>query len=171
MLSLEAFRASVPSFSPELVILSGAHLLEGQPKSFWQQRLADTATVLEVLPGSVPVHWELATVGDMEFFRAMADTLFPRIDSLGLNEQELCSAATTHGLACEPSSPPSVQWVGELLQWLLGHYAGSRLSRVHFHSLTFHVVATAAGGPWGNSASAVAAGAKVHFTSPHTQSS
>ena len=49
-----------------------------------------------------------------------------------------------------------------MLVWLLRTYGvGSRLTRVHFHSLTFHMMATLPGSPWSNSQVAVSAGTQV----------
>ena len=170
MTALEAFLPSLESFGPDLVILSGAHLLDGQTESFWKQRLSDINQLLKSLPPGLPVHWELATIGDLTFFHSLAQTIFTRTDSLGMNEQELLSVAkATNAGGFDFSKIPAKPGVGDvsdLLHWLVQTYGagstpGSRLTRVHFHSLTFHIIATVRGGPWGNSRVAVAAGTRV----------
>ena len=167
LVALESFQESLEHFNPELIILSGAHLLDGQPKSFWEKRLADIAALLDSIPSSIPVHWELATVGDLHYFYHLSETLFPRINSLGLNEQELLSAAKSANASFDFDSipkKPGVEWISDLLHWLVGTYTNrehSRLSRVHFHSLAFHIVATLTNGPWHSAPDGLVAGAKV----------
>ena len=167
LVALESFQESLMQFKPELIILSGAHLLDGQPKAFWEKRLADIAKLLDSIPTSIPVHWELATVGDLYYFYHLSETLFPRIDSLGLNEQELLSAAKSANASFDFDSipkKPGVEWISDLLHWLMTTYTKgdhSRLSRVHFHSLAFHIVATLTKGPWYRAPDGLVAGAKV----------
>ena len=167
LVALESFQESLAKFKPDLIVLSGAHLLDGQRKSFWKQRLKDIAKLLDGIPRSTPVHWELATVGDLHYFYHLSETLFPRIDSLGLNEQELLSAARSANASFDFNSipkKPGVEWISDLLDWLVTTYAQeghSRLSRIHFHSLAFHVVTTRTNGPWKSPADGVVAGAKV----------
>ena len=97
--------------------------------------------------------------------------VFPRITSLGLNEQELAFVsrvlvAPHHDQLMRDDGQPDLTVVTDTLTWLLqtsGHSktnARSRLTRIHFHSLSFHLVATAAG-VWLNSFEAVAAGAFI----------
>lgn len=168
MVALESVKNAMYNFSPDFVVLSGAHLLEGQKKEFWEHRLKDITTLLEVL-SRVPVHWELATVGDAQFLQEMSRALFPRVDSLGLNEQELLMAAR---VASAPFNfdvipkKPGIEWVSDLLHWFMMTYSSvgslnSALTRVHLHSLSFHLICTVEGGPWTNSKEAVMAGAST----------
>lgn len=170
MMALEAFQPSLESFGPDLVILSGAHLLDGQTETFWRRRLGDITQLLASLPPGLPAHWELATIGDLTFFHSLARSIFSETDSLGLNEQELVSvarAANADGFDFGTiPAKPGVAHVSDLLHWLMQTYGArstpeSRLTRVHFHSLTFHIIATVRGGPWGNGRAAVAAGTRV----------
>ena len=167
LIALESFQESLTQFKPDLIVLSGAHLLDGQPKVFWEKRLADIAKLLDSIPTSIPVHWELATVGDLHYFYHLSETLFPRIDSLGLNEQELLSAAKSANASFDFDSipkKPGVEWISDLLHWLVTTYTkrdDSRLSRVHFHSLAFHIVTTLTEGPWHGAPDGLVAGAKV----------
>ena len=65
MVALEQVEESVAKFMPDLAILSGAHLLGDQTQEVWEQRLNHTATILEIVLRSIPVHWELATIGNL----------------------------------------------------------------------------------------------------------
>lgn len=169
MAALEYVGDSVNQFKPDLAVLSGAHLLGGQQQDIWMQRLNDTATILETVLYSIPVHWELATVGNLYFFQQLANNLFPRIESLGLNEQELLSVVKSSNAPFDFNSipqKPGIEWVSDLLHWLMSRYSSasspsSALTRVHLHTLTFHVIAVVEGGPWHNSKSAVMAGARI----------
>lgn len=168
MVALEGFHRNLVSFKPDLVIVSGLHLMDGQPQSFWEERLRDFEGMLENIPPSTPVHWELATVGNMKLLQHMASSVFPRATSVGFNEQELVSIARAAGANfnfSEIPPKPGVEHASDLLHWLMQTYSqantDSRLSRVHFHSLAFHIIAVVKGGPWSNSRSAVLAGTRV----------
>ena len=170
MVALEDFRQTLSSFKPDLVILSGAHLMQGETSDFKRKRLVDVARLLDDVPATTPVHSELATIGDLDYLRDLAETTFPRIDSLGLNEQELVSLAKSSGadfdFAHMPAKP-NISLVSDLLHWLIQTHSSlgrekSRLTRVHFHTLSFHVIATVMRPPhWANSKSAVLAGARI----------
>ena len=65
------------------------------------------------------------------------------------------------------SNQPEIHKVSDIILWLLKNYGHSkksfvesRLTRVHFHSLTYHIVGTLPEA-WTNSESAVAAGTEV----------
>ena len=169
LVALEDFERIQRTFQPDLVILSGAHLLDGQPQEVWMSRLQDIAALLDSIPSNTLVHWELATVGNLQYFFHLADAMFPRIDSLGLNEQELVSVAKAANASFDFDaipSKPTIETVSDILHWLVQSYGAggktnSRLTRVHFHSLTFHMIATMRQGPWKNSRMSVLAGAKA----------
>ena len=92
----------------------------------------------------------------------------PNINSLGLNEQELFLSTAAcdgpHSIEYGNEGQPEIHKVTDILLWLLktfGHSENnpqSRLTRIHFHSLTYHIIGTV-GTLWGNLKSAVAAGA------------
>ena len=43
------------------------------------------------IPRDVPVHLELASIGDAELMKQIVSIVVPYVDSLGINEQELGS--------------------------------------------------------------------------------
>ena len=164
MLALDDVSEVVEQIVPDLVVLSGAHLLESQTEPFWTQRLDDSSRILEAIV--TPVHWELASVGNLKFFSSLALKLFPKVESLGLNEQELLSVAKScnapFNFATLPSKP-SVGVVSDLLHWLMltfGSHNKSVLGRVHLHSLSFHIIVVKDKGAWLNTRAAVMAGAR-----------
>ena len=77
------------SYKPDLVVISGLHLLESEDSEFRMQRLRDLARYLEVIDSKVPIHLELASMVEKHFLKALVTAIFPLVDSVGLNEQEL----------------------------------------------------------------------------------
>lgn len=65
------------------------HLLESEAPEFRNQRLEDLAKHLKSIEKTKPVHLELASMVDKDFLRTLVTVIFPLVDSVGLNEQEL----------------------------------------------------------------------------------
>lgn len=96
--------------------------------------------------------------------------VLPIVSSVGLNEQELLFLSQAGGgpHAALPAwkGVPDVGRVGDILLWILERHgrtdpsSESDLTRIHFHTLAYHVLATV-DGYWGNQAAAVMAGARV----------
>lgn len=94
----------------------------------------------------------------------------PIVTSIGLNEQELLflsqSGEGPHSDLAAWKGIPDVGQVSDILLWILEeHGRGDPLSeadltRIHFHTLAYHILATVEG-HWGNQAAAVMAGARV----------
>ena len=171
--SLEEFDSSLASFKPNLVIFTGAHMLDSQPRDTWRQRVADITKVLQKLSRNVQIHFELATIGNLQFMRHLADEILPYVDSLGLNEQELVSIAKSKEANFDfeaIGSKPAIPDACDILTWLFDTYSplnrnDSRLTRVHFHSLSYHVIVTAKdeldGTTWQNGLNAVREGSRI----------
>ncbi|EHB11859.1 ADP-dependent glucokinase [Heterocephalus glaber] len=186
---LEVFVSSLEEFQPDLVVLSGLHMMEGQSKELQKKRLLEVVTSiadiptgvpvhLELasmtnrelmssimqqvvtsiadIPTGVPVHLELASMTNRELMSSIMQQVFPAVTSLGLNEQELLFLSQS---ASGPHASLS-SWNGEH-----GRSKGraSDLTRVHFHTLVYHILATV-DGHWANQLAAVAAGARVAGT-------
>ncbi|XP_007573554.1 ADP-dependent glucokinase isoform X1 [Poecilia formosa] len=171
MSSLETFVASLEEFQPELVVLSGFHMMEGQGKELWGQRLKEAVAAIADIPKGIPIHLELASMTDKDFMsRLMQEQVLPIVSSIGLNEQELLflSQAGDGPHAAVPvwKGVPDVGRVGDILSWVLERHgrtdpsSESDLTRIHFHTLAYHILATV-DGYWGNQAAAVMAGARV----------
>src|SRR5262249_34344465 len=67
---LEEFHQSAKKFSPQLIIIAGLHLLEGQPPAKRSARLHDVVSALRASP-PVPLHFELASVGSNSFLSSV----------------------------------------------------------------------------------------------------
>ncbi|XP_060274901.1 ADP-dependent glucokinase isoform X3 [Ovis aries] len=170
---LEVFVSSLEEFQPDLVVLSGLHMMEGQSKEFQRKRLLEVVTSISDIPTGVPVHLELASMTNKELMSSIVhQQVFPAVTSLGLNEQELLflsqSASGPHSSLSSWNGVPDVGVVSDILFWILKEHGKSEsrasdLSRIHFHTLAYHILATV-DGHWANQLAAVAAGARVAGT-------
>lgn len=92
------------------------------------------------------------------------------MNSIGLNEQELLffsqAGRGPHSELSSWNGSPDVGRVSDILLWILEQHGRSDpnseadLTRIHFHTLSYHILATV-DGYWGNQVAAVAAGARV----------
>lgn len=92
------------------------------------------------------------------------------MNSIGLNEQELLfisqAGSGPHSTQEFWNGAPDVGMVSDIIFWLLKEYGQtdqnkeSDLTRIHFHTLTYHMIAVI-NGHWSNQNSSVAAGARV----------
>ncbi|XP_005000125.1 ADP-dependent glucokinase isoform X3 [Cavia porcellus] len=122
MNALEVFMSSLEEFQPDLVVLSGLHMMEGQSSDIQRKRLLEVVTSIADIPTGVPVHLELASMTNRELMSSIM-------------QQE-------HGRSKGRASD---------------------LTRIHFHTLVYHILATV-DGHWANQLAAVAAGARVAGT-------
>ncbi|XP_020659366.2 ADP-dependent glucokinase isoform X2 [Pogona vitticeps] len=169
---LEVFVSSLEEFHPDLVVLSGLHMMEGQTKEIRQNRLLEAVASISDIPTDVPVHLELASMTDPELMSEIIHQVFPLVDSIGLNEQELLflsqAASGPYASLTSWNGTPDVAMVSDILFWILKHHGrssqkASDLTRIHFHTLAYHILATV-DGYWANQVAAVAAGARVAGT-------
>ncbi|XP_001365190.2 ADP-dependent glucokinase isoform X2 [Monodelphis domestica] len=169
---LEVFVSSLEEFQPDLVVLSGLHMMEGQTKEIQKKRLQEAVISISDIPTDVPIHLELASMTDRELMSSIMHQVFPLVNSLGLNEQELLflsqSASGPHSSLPAWSGVPDVGVVSDILFWILKERGRSKerasdLTRIHFHTLAYHILATV-DGHWGNQLASVAAGARVAGT-------
>ncbi|XP_058667219.1 ADP-dependent glucokinase isoform X3 [Ammospiza caudacuta] len=170
---LEVFVSSLDEFQPDLVVLSGLHMMEGQSKEMRQRRLMEAVASISDIPTDIPIHLELASMTDQDFMSNIVhQQVFPLVNSIGLNEQELLfltqSASGPHASLASWSGIPDVGVVSDILFWILKEHGktaerASDLTRIHFHTLAYHILVTV-DGHWGNQAAAVAAGARAAGT-------
>ncbi|XP_071487280.1 ADP-dependent glucokinase-like [Diadema antillarum] len=180
MTLLGVFAQNVKEFSPDAVFFSGLHLLDGQPAETKTTKLAAVNAQLKQLPVGLPIHLELASMADSALIEGIYNEVLSSVHSLGLNEQELSFVSAVnsgpHPELYIREGYPEVGAVADVLYWLLSSTTQPvvptpggksnapsmtpKLSRVHFHSLSFHIVATLSG-TWNNSEAAVAAGARI----------
>ncbi|XP_028814225.1 ADP-dependent glucokinase isoform X2 [Denticeps clupeoides] len=170
MRTLEMFIASLEEFQPDLVVLSGLHMMEGMGKQMWEERLKEAVVAISDVRNEVPIHLELASMTDKEYMSSIMQEVIPIVNSIGLNEQELLflsqAGSGPHAELETWNGVPDVGRVTDILLWVLEQHGRTEpsseadLSRIHFHTLAYHILATVEG-YWGNQAAAVAAGARV----------
>nr|XP_055048699.1 ADP-dependent glucokinase isoform X2 [Misgurnus anguillicaudatus] len=170
MSALETFIASLEEFNPDLVVLSGLHMMEGMGRDLWENRLKEAVDVISDVNNEVPIHLELASMTDKDYMNQILQEVMPIVSSVGLNEQELLfltqSGGGPHADLASWDGIPDVGRVSDILLWVLEQHgradpeSESDLTRIHFHTLAYHILATV-DGHWGNQVSAVAAGARV----------
>jgi ADP-dependent glucokinase len=70
---LETFFENLENFSPDLVLLSGLHMLEGQSEEFFSQRLKVVKNGLRNISVTLPVHLELASMANTDLVRKILE--------------------------------------------------------------------------------------------------
>ncbi|XP_026105437.1 ADP-dependent glucokinase-like isoform X2 [Carassius auratus] len=170
MSTLETFVASLDEFQPDLVVLSGLHMMEGMGRELWEERLKEAVVAISDVRNEVPIHLELASMTDRDYMNLILQEVLPIVNSIGLNEQELLfltqSGGGPHADLTSWDGIPDVGRVSDILLWVLEQQgradpeSEADLTRIHFHTLAYHILATV-DGHWGNQEAAVAAGARV----------
>ncbi|KAK7117172.1 hypothetical protein R3I94_022666 [Phoxinus phoxinus] len=171
MSTLETFVASLEEFQPDLVVLSGLHMMEGMGRDLWEERLKEAVVAISDVRNEVPIHLELASMTDRDYMnRILQEQVIPIVNSIGLNEQELLfltqSGGGPHADLTSWDGIPDVGRVSDILLWILEEHgradpeSEADLTRIHFHTLAYHILATVEG-HWGNQEAAVASGARV----------
>ncbi|KAM9854486.1 ADP-dependent glucokinase isoform 2-T2 [Aulostomus maculatus] len=170
MSSLETFVASLEEFQPDLVVLSGLHMMEGQGRELWEDRLKEAVAAISDIRRDIPIHLELASMTDKDYMNSIVQEVLPIVSSIGLNEQELLFLSQAgdgpHADLTSWKGIPEVGRVTDILLWILEQHGRSDpsseadLTRIHFHTLAYHILATV-DGYWGNQVAAVTAGARV----------
>jgi len=166
----------------DVLVVAGLHMMEPLPVEQRQRSLDDIATALAAARTPFSVHIELASAASHDYVRAIAQTLFPRAHSLGFNEQEAAFLYTALGgqwaATAVPVTKADASWlphpsqvqsstasepaaVAHLLRHIFNHPASANLTRLHFHSLAWHILAYRDDGMrrWHAHPRAVAAGA------------
>ena len=181
MLATIAAADALPGGVDSLTV-AGLHMLEPLPAAARTRSLAAIAAALAARRVRAPVHIELASCADAGFVAELARLLFPLAASVGFNEQEgafLYEALggawggggggddmPSRGAVASATAPQPVA-VARLLRFLFEAFPDGGPSRLHFHSLAFHVVGyrkAAVGSTWRGTVGAVAAGSVAATT-------
>ncbi|XP_078286004.1 ADP-dependent glucokinase isoform X2 [Rhinoraja longicauda] len=170
MKMLETLVSNLKEFEPELIVLSGLHMMEGQETEERDRRLQEVSLLISEIPNEISVHLELASMTDTAYMNAIVQQVLTIVNSIGLNEQELLfiskAGSGPHSTQEFWNGAPDVGMVSDIIFWLLKEYGltdqtkESDLTRIHFHTLTYHMIAVI-NGHWSNQNSSVAAGARV----------
>ncbi|TMW61489.1 hypothetical protein Poli38472_012680 [Pythium oligandrum] len=164
---LEEFEDSLAAFRPDLVVFGGLQLMEVETDE--TRRLARLTKLSEVLQNlfikQIPSHYEFAAVSDFTLFDDTVRLVLPWVDSIGLNEQELYILhhyLVTGEEGTATHSRPTVAQISAQINDVIRFAARARtafqrkqsggedengveklalaqLSRIHFHTLQFHI--------------------------------
>eukprot|EP00644_Phytophthora_capsici_P009056 jgi/Phyca11/532586/estExt2_fgenesh1_pg.C_PHYCAscaffold_60118 len=173
---LEEFEQSLDAFKPDLVVFGGLQLMEVETDE--RERLTRLKALSEVLQNlflsQTPTHYEFAAVSDFSLFDDTVQLVLPWVDSVGLNEQELYilhhflisgeegTATTSRPTVAEVSSQlhDVIQFASKAKKNFQSSgqdkakdgnkesLALAQLSRIHFHTLQFHIVCQKEGSMW-----------------------
>uniref|UniRef100_H3GDX2 ADP-dependent glucokinase n=1 Tax=Phytophthora ramorum TaxID=164328 RepID=H3GDX2_PHYRM len=172
---LEEFEQSLEAFKPDLVVFGGLQLMEVETDE--RGRLMRLKALSEVLQNlflaQTPTHYEFAAVSDFSLFDDTVRLVLPWVDSIGLNEQELFILhhyLVTGEEGTATTSRPTVAEISAQLHDVIQFaskakknfqtsgedkdedkqevLALAQLSRIHFHTLQFHIVCQKEGSMW-----------------------
>ncbi|EGT52791.1 hypothetical protein CAEBREN_28087 [Caenorhabditis brenneri] len=176
MVVMEMFFKAIAQFRPDLVIITGVHLLEFQSREMRQEKMRLIKRNLLQINPKTPIHLELGSLADESFSTEVINKILPFVDSLGINEQELTFLShIANGPHMEEypvqAGTVHVHKVVEMLHWLLKTYGRDSTGQVyieslqlkiliHFHCLTYHIMVSS-GTDWSNLAAGLAAGARI----------
>ncbi|XP_059801847.1 ADP-dependent glucokinase isoform X5 [Hypanus sabinus] len=126
--------------------------------------------LISQIPSEITVHLELASMTDTAYMNTIVEQVLTLVNSIGLNEQELLfisrAGSGPHSSQQYWSGTPDVAMVSDIIFWLLKEYGrtdstrDSDLTRIHFHTLSYHMIAII-DGYWNNQVASVAAGARI----------
>lgn len=180
---LEEFEQALDAFNPDLVVFGGLQLMEVETDE--ERRLARLTKLSEVLQNlwlkQVPSHYEFAAVSDFTLFDDTVRLVLPWVDSIGLNEQELYILhhyLVTGEEGTATNSRPTVAQISEQIHNVIqfstraqkafqnnGRDQGAKakneqlalaqLSRIHFHTLQFHIMCQKQDGIWADPTAAL----------------
>lgn len=174
LVSRAPFFAAAAEQRPDLLIISGLQMLDNSPISIdtRAQAIEELARDVQNLhrqsySGQLKVHFELASYTENRLLGSIVDSIFPHVDSFGMNEQEVANLLSflRFGNISFVSSPfPRIAHVLDemrQLYQLLSVLGDGRLSRIHVHTLAYQVVAVRIDGHradqrWPHSAAAMA---------------
>lgn len=164
--SLSDFILEVTTFQPNLVVISGLQMMDNFPfdTKIRSRKIQELKAFLISLPKSTLVHFEMASLVEEFFIKEIINELFPHVDSLGMNEQELANLAglvTGKNVTTVADVNPRVALALDNMRTLIfslkeiqkGHRT---ISRLHIHTLAYQAIIIREDSMWKHTASAAA---------------
>lgn len=165
---LEEFESSLTKFNPNLIVLSGLHLLGKMESNYQISRLNDVLKTISTVDMSIPVHLELASIGSYDYLDLLLSKVIVNVNSIGLNEQEMGALdyiikrrntkieEDPNKYVTDYFKDPDYKTIIESMKRLFSIQTNSqrKLERIHFHSYKFHVLSTRVDGMFGNGTNA-----------------
>ena len=166
--SLDKFQGKIQEFSPNVLVVSGLHMLDNFPGF----NDGESANILSRLSSfleaqQIPIHFEMAPFHQETFFDELLQYIIPYASSMGMNEQELpnlLSKLLYGNVTVVSSQKPRVAKVLDLMRdvykackenYKMGKQM-RQLTRLHVHTLAFQAILTTKGSNWKNTKAAAA---------------
>lgn len=166
--SLDKFQEKIQEFSPNVLVVSGLHMLDNFPGF----NDGESANILNRLSSfleaqQIPIHFEMAPFHQETFFGELLQYIIPYASSMGMNEQELpnlLSKLLYGNVTVVSSQKPRVAKVLDLMRdvykackenYKMGKQM-RQLTRLHVHTLAFQAILTTKGSNWKNTKAAAA---------------
>lgn len=164
---LHTYTAKLLQFNPRLLIVSGLQILNHLTKESRELILNQIQTQFQNLPGSTLVHLEM-THFEVNVLNQIFQ-LFPYIDSLGLNEQELENLRDKleKGTISKAPVEKNIQ-VSKSLDHLRSVFThlhnlhhtnnakGQKVNRIHLHTLAYQIIMIGRPSEWRNTKASAA---------------
>ena len=164
--SLDDFVLEVITFQPNLVVIGGLQMMDNFPfdLEIRSRKIQELKAFLLSLPPSTLVHFEMASLVEEFFLKEIISELFPHVDSLGMNEQELANLAglvtgknVTTVSDANPRVASALDDMRTLIFSLKEIQKGYRkISRLHIHTLAYQAIVTREDSMWKHTPSAAA---------------
>ncbi|KPM06609.1 ADP-dependent glucokinase-like protein, partial [Sarcoptes scabiei] len=145
------FFNQLADFRPNLLIITGIHMLDMSPIDFEirSKAITDLSKDIENFAKSNPSarkHFEMGSYTENRLLDSVVNRIFPTIDSFGMNEQEVANLLSfiKFGNISYATNPfPRVAIVldemRELFQLIIAN-GNDKISRLHVHTLAYQVV-------------------------------
>lgn len=157
--TLDTFYEKTVDFKPDLLVVSGLHMMDNFPIDFELrkeriERLRKSLIDLRKTNSGLRIHFEMASYTEEILLKTIVDKIFPLIDSIGLNEQEVNNLYNLYsfGNISVVSDPyPRVALVLDQIRYLydLMHSQSSgQLTRIHVHTLAFQTILIKSDSNW-----------------------
>ena len=166
--SLDKFQGKIQEFSPNVLVVSGLHMLDNFPGF----NAGESANILDRLSSflekqQIPIHFEMAPFHQETLFDELLQYIIPYASSMGMNEQELpnlLSKLLYGNVTVVSSQKPRVAKVLDLMRDVYkackeNYKVGKKmrqLTRLHVHTLAFQAILTTKGSNWKNTKAAAA---------------
>jgi len=164
--SLSDFILEAVIFQPNLVVIGGLQMMDNFPfdTKIRSAKIQELKNFLMLLPKSTLVHFEMASLVEELFVKEIINELFPHVDSLGMNEQELANLAgimsgknVTTVSDANPRVASALDDMRTLIFSLAEIQKGYRkISRLHIHTLAYQAIIVLENSMWRHTPSAVA---------------
>lgn len=156
--SLENFEKKIVTVSPRLVVVGGLQMLDNFPfkEGDREYRMGALSGVLKNIPEATLIHFEMASFAEVAMMQSLMDNIFPFVDSLGMNEQELPNiiSMSQQGTIIEVADAnPRTAVVLDNMRAIYKYYkqhSVRKLTRIHVHTLAFQAIIVTHGSQWKN---------------------